>query len=164
MSLKPNGELVPIGGGDPIPLVRSRLTIGRRESCDIHLPFPNISGIHAQLTFEDGYWRIRDLGSTNGIKVNDNRVVEKLLHPNDKIRIAKRTYTIQYELPANRRTLEEIEEEDFLGRPLLERAGLQKPKTPSDKDLSLGFDPADFLLFDEDDENPDGKSRNTKRK
>ena len=40
-----NGELVPVGGGDPIPLIRPILTLGRRESCDICISFPNISGM-----------------------------------------------------------------------------------------------------------------------
>jgi adenylate cyclase len=150
MSFQPNGELVPTGGGDNIPLVREVLTIGRRESCDICLPFQNISGLHAQLTFQEGYWRIRDLNSTNGIKVNGVRVVEKLLHPNDEVSIAKRRYTIQYELPAGRRALEEVEE-DMLSQSLLERAGLEKPKRPQDKDRGKPLDAADFLLADDED-------------
>lgn len=149
MSFKPNGELVPIGGGDNIPLVREVLTLGRRESCDIRLPYPNVSSVHAQLTFADGYWRIRDLNSTNGIKVNGVRVLEKLLHPNDEITIAKRRYHIIYELPAGRRAMEEVEE-DMLGRSLLERAGLEKPKRPRSSS-GAEFDPADFLL-EEDEE------------
>ncbi len=47
MSLEVHGELVPAGGGETIPLIRAVMTIGRRESCDISLPFPNVSGIHA---------------------------------------------------------------------------------------------------------------------
>jgi adenylate cyclase len=49
MTYEVHGELQPAGGGDPIPLIREVLTIGRRESCDICLRYPNISGIHAQL-------------------------------------------------------------------------------------------------------------------
>ena len=37
MDLPTNGELIPVGGGDNIPLLRSPLTIGRRESCDVCL-------------------------------------------------------------------------------------------------------------------------------
>src|SRR5262249_3113439 len=70
MSFAANGELVPLGGGDSIPLQREALVIGRRESCDIRMPFPNISGQHCELNFKDGYWTVRDLNSTNGIKVN----------------------------------------------------------------------------------------------
>lgn len=149
MSFQPNGELVPIGGGDSIPLVREVLTLGRRESCDICLRFPNISGIHAQLQFQDGYWRIRDMNSTNGIKVNGMRVMEKLLHPKDEIAIARRRYVIQYELPTNRRAMEEMEE-DLLGQSLLERAGLEKPNKPRGSRKADEFDPADLLLSDED--------------
>src|SRR5436309_1795976 len=55
MSFQVNGELVPAGGGDNIPLIRELLTIGRRESCDICMRFPNISGLHAEMSFRNGY-------------------------------------------------------------------------------------------------------------
>jgi pSer/pThr/pTyr-binding forkhead associated (FHA) protein len=148
---QPNGELVPLGGGDSVPLVREVLTIGRRETCDICMRYPDVSSVHAQLTFQEGYWRIRDLNSTNGIKVNGARVLEKLLHPNDEISVGRRRkFTIEYELPAGRRALEEVEE-DLLGTSLLEKAGLEKPKKPNEKGKKKSFDPADFLLGDEDD-------------
>src|SRR5262245_49835063 len=70
MSFRANGELVPTGGGDNIPLIREVLTLGRRDTCDICLKFPNISGLHAELRFREGYWFIKDCNSTNGIKVN----------------------------------------------------------------------------------------------
>ena len=148
---QPNGELVPLGGGDSIPLIREKLTIGRRESCDIPLRLPNVSGLHCELTFHDGFWWIRDLNSTNGIKVNGARVIEKLLHPNDEISIGRRRkFTIEYELPTGRRAMEEVEE-DLLGTSLLEKAGLEKPKKPHEKGQRKAFDPADFLLGDEED-------------
>ena len=103
MIFKPNGQLVPDGGGDNIPLLREKLTLGRRESCDICLRFPNVSGLHCELSFDDGFWWIKDLSSTNGVKVQGIRVQEKLLHPRDEITIGKRKYTIEYELPADRR-------------------------------------------------------------
>jgi adenylate cyclase len=150
MSFQPNGELVPVGGGDSIPLVRPQLTLGRRDSCDICLRFPNVSGLHAQLTFQDGYWRIRDMNSTNGVKVNGTRVIDKLLHPDDEITIAKRKYVIHYELPAARRAMEELED-DVMAQSLLERAGLQKHK-PKGEEGRSGFDAADFLLADDDED------------
>ena len=149
MSLEAHGELIPTLGGDPIPLIRETLTIGRRDSCDIALKFPNVSGVHCELSFRNGYWHIRDRNSTNGIKVNGNRVVEKYLHPGDEITIAKRKFTIQYQLLAGRQTLEEMEEaEDVMGQPLLEKAGLQRPRQEHDE-RPMNFDPGEFLL-DED--------------
>jgi adenylate cyclase len=148
MSFKPNGELVPTGGGDTIPLVREVLSIGRRESCDICMHYPNVSGLHAELRFVDGYWRIRDMNSTNGVKVNGVRVLDKLLHPNDEISISKRRFTIQYELPAGRRAMEELEE-DLLSQSLLEKAGLERPRRQRETPGGT-IDPAAFLLDDDE--------------
>jgi adenylate cyclase len=137
MSAGINGELIPQGGGDAIPLLRERLTVGRRESCDICLRFPNISGQHCELMFRDGYWSIRDLNSTNGIKVNEQRVLQKPLRPGDEVTIGKRKYTIQYTLPsAGQMALEEVlnEGEDILSQSLLEKAGLQSPRRRDEDD------------------------------
>jgi adenylate cyclase len=129
MSSACNGELVPVGGGDPIPLIRPVLTIGRRDSCDICLRFPNVSGTHCELTFEDGRWMIRDLDSTNGTKVNGLRIRRKVLFPQDAVSIADHRYTIDYAPARVSRILEEAldDEEDILKQPLLERAGLARP-------------------------------------
>jgi adenylate cyclase len=152
MSQKVNGELVPLGGGDSISLIREVLTVGRRESCDICLRFPNISGMHCQLEFRDGYWYIRDLGSTNGVKVNGTRVQNKMLHPDDELAIGKRKYTLRYELPSDRRqALDESPEEDILSRSLLERAGLERPR----KDRRASYDPMRIMKAKAEGEAPD---------
>jgi adenylate cyclase len=149
MSLEPHGTLTPIGGGDPIPLVREKLVLGRRESCDIPLRFPNVSGLHCQLTFRDGYWHIRDLGSTNGIKVNDVRVYEKYLHPGETITIAKRRFKIDYQLLAGRQAVEDLADEDVMSQPLLEKAGLARPQPREVDERPKNFDPGEYLLEDE---------------
>lgn len=132
MSHAINGQLVPVGGGEVIPLVRTPMVIGRRETCDICLQFPNISGQHCELRFQNGFWSIRDLGSTNGVKINGERAMSKPLKPGDEIGIAKRRYTIQYDPPEEvMRLLEELladEQEDIMGKSLLEKAGLVSPR------------------------------------
>jgi len=140
MSFIANGELIPVGGGDPIPLIRQVLTIGRRESCDIRLALPNVSGMHCELSFRDGHWFIKDLGSTNGVKVNGVRVHKKVLHPHDTITIAKRKWTIEYTPTVGKRALEEImEDEDVMSQSLLEKAGLARParNTPQPRNKRL---------------------------
>ncbi len=134
MSFIQNGELVPVGGGDPIPLIRQVLTIGRRESCDIRMTQPNVSGVHCELAFHDGHWILRDLNSTNGVKVNGSRVSKKVLHPGDTIVIAKRKYTIEYTPVIGKRAMEEImEDEDVMAQSLLEKAGLARPRRHGDR-------------------------------
>jgi predicted component of type VI protein secretion system len=149
MSLEVHGELLPVGGGDAIPLIRTTMTVGRRESCDICMRFPNVSGMHCEFSFRDGYWYVRDLNSTNGIKVNGARVQEKLVYPGDEIGIGKRGYKIQYNMPAGRHAAAELEE-DILTQSLLEKAGLERPKRRDQSRRGQGFDPAAFLLDDED--------------
>ena len=122
------GELLPVGGGDPIPLLKTSLSVGRRESSDIVLRFPNVSGNHCELSLVDGYWFVKDLGSSNGTKVNGTRVVEQRLEPGDKLSVAKHEFELAYEpvrlgagpLPA----AQPAAQHDFFGRSLLERAGL----------------------------------------
>ena len=130
MSLEVHGELVPVGGGDPIPLLRAKMTVGRRESCDICMKFPNVSGVHCELSFREGFWYVRDLGSTNGVKVNGVRVHKRPLNPSDEITIAKRTFRIEYTPPVGMQTLEEMLEDvdDTLAQSLLEKAGLARPQ------------------------------------
>lgn len=92
------GELIPLGGGDPIPLLHKKLLIGRRPSCDITLDFSNVSGNHCVMQFENGYWKVRDLGSSNGTRLNSDRVYEdEWIMPGDTLIIArKHKYTVQY--------------------------------------------------------------------
>jgi pSer/pThr/pTyr-binding forkhead associated (FHA) protein len=124
------GELVPIGGGDNIPLLRPSLTVGRRESCDIVLRFSNVSGQHCQLLLEGGYWFVQDMNSQNGTKVNGSRIVRKRLDPGDLLSMAKHKYTIKYSPIDNGATgpppSDEADLESVLSKSLLDRAGLQR--------------------------------------
>jgi adenylate cyclase len=144
MSDQLNGELVPVGGGDTIPLIREILTVGRRPSCDIRLPFPDVSGTHCEFIFRSGYWYVRDLNSTNGVKVNGVRVQEKQLHPKDEVSIGrKRRFTILYAMPSDsRQALDEEPEEDILSQTLLQRAGLEKFQPKDERSSRKGRPPA----------------------
>jgi predicted component of type VI protein secretion system len=137
-TMKAAGELVPQGGGDTIVLDREAMSVGRRESCDICLRFPNISNVHCQLLFRDGYWYVFDRGSTNGTKVNGVRVIKKVLIPGDEIAFGKRKYTIKYTMPSDRRIEDLMDDEDILSHSLLERAGLERSAGFDDEEESNG--------------------------
>ncbi len=128
------GRLVPLGGGDPIPLLKKRLRIGRREGCDILLNFANISAHHALMEIEEGYWFIKDLRSRNGIKVDGKRILEglkKRVDPNVTIAFAKHQYQIEYDptaLGAYGSPPQDEQLDNLFSRSLLDRAGLEKRK------------------------------------
>lgn len=145
------GELVPLGGGDPIPLKGERLIdqhkllIGRRESCDIVLRFANVSAHHCELSCDGGYLYVRDLQSRNGVKVNDVRVNKKRLDPGDVIAVAKHRYRVQYdptEFGAAGPPPPDDSTEEILRESLLSRAGLEQ--RPSDKVRHKRYDPSDM--------------------
>ncbi len=129
------GELVPVGGGDPIPLIREKMLVGRRDSCDIVLKFPNISGKHCEFYLVSGYWFVRDLDSSNGVKVGGKRVKDKRIDPGTLVAIAKHQFTLVYS-PENNGAMgmppPDPEDEPLMARGLLERAGLERRKTLDD--------------------------------
>ena len=116
------GQLIPCGGGDAIPLTGPKLLVGRRSTCDIKLDFQNVSSHHCEFELRDGYWNIRDLGSSNGIKVNGERCSSRCITPGDIVTIAKHAFTIQYEVTGDAPA---PEEEDTFSRSLMEKAGLE---------------------------------------
>jgi predicted component of type VI protein secretion system len=92
------GILQPVGGGDPIPLTKPEMLVGRRPGCDIRLDFENISGKHCQLRFLNGLWMVKDLGSTNGTTVNGSALAsEQSLMPDEELGIAGHMFTIEYD-------------------------------------------------------------------
>lgn len=131
------GELIPIGGGDPIPLLRAKLKVGRRESCDIVLRFANVSAYHCDLALKQGYWFIEDLGSRNGTKVNGKRVTRKRIDPGDTVSFAKHEYQIRYQ-PSDLGAsgpppADEDEVTSILGHSLMDRAGLDRRARDDDR-------------------------------
>lgn len=128
------GELLPQSGGDPIPLLKKRLRVGRREGNDVVLNFGNVSGHHCLMEIEEGYWFIRDLNSRNGVKVEGKRItagLRKRLDPGMKVTIAKHEYEISYEpteLGAYGTPPQDEQLDNFFGTGLLDRAGLKRDK------------------------------------
>ncbi len=48
--------------------------LGRSRDCDIVVDDPNVSRRHAEVRPSGGSWIVRDLGSTNGVKLNGRRI------------------------------------------------------------------------------------------
>jgi predicted component of type VI protein secretion system len=87
-------ELVPISGGTPIPIVNDVTVIGRREFCDVVIDHESLSKRHAVIVRTDGLLMVRDLASTNGTKVNGQRVMWAALLPNDRLTLGRCKFNV----------------------------------------------------------------------
>ncbi len=82
-------KLIPIDGSPPIEIVRDVTVIGRkRGSADVFVDHSSVSKLHCVIAKTDGLLFFRDLGSTNGTKVNGQRVTRGALLPGDELAFA----------------------------------------------------------------------------
>ena len=63
--------------------------------CDIVIPDPQVSRLHARLDKDQDGWVLLDLESQNGTLVNGVKVREKILAPGDVIRIGDMNLTYE---------------------------------------------------------------------
>ena len=82
-------QLVPLEGGAPIEIVKDLVVVGRKDDCDVRLEHKSVSKLHCVIVKTDGLLLLRDLGSTNGTRVNGMRVRRAALLPNDQLCIAQ---------------------------------------------------------------------------
>ena len=158
-----NGKLIPSTGEQHIPLLKEKIMIGRQADCDIRIPFPNVSSRHAELRFYKGWWVLVDKRSSNGTRVNGDKIERKRLRPGDEITFARKfSYKIDYRPEGAEPTRDDLDviikkkeaansEMDVFSQGLLERAGLSKKQNEDDLDPSL--------FFDDEEEKPDSNRK-----
>ena len=92
-----------------------------------------MSGSHCEFSLVDGHWMVKDLGSSNGTKVNGSRVSEGRLDPGDKVSIGRHEYEVCYD-PASIGTGDgspyNAPLRDIFSRSLLATAGLENRRPP----------------------------------
>ncbi len=89
-------RLIPEDGGAPVELVKELVVVGRGEDCDLRIDDKSVSKRHCVLVTTDGLVLLRDLGSTNGTRVNGQRVRRGALLPNDQISVANFRFTLKF--------------------------------------------------------------------
>ncbi|OYW13545.1 MAG: hypothetical protein B7Z55_16690, partial [Planctomycetales bacterium 12-60-4] len=86
----PIGALTSLQTGDEFILTQERLLIGRSAECQLQVEDPAVSGRHCDLRFDGLHWRLNDLDSRNGTRVNGVAVRERELLSGDEITIGGR--------------------------------------------------------------------------
>jgi pSer/pThr/pTyr-binding forkhead associated (FHA) protein len=75
--------------GNEVALDRERLTIGRGAGADVVLQDGSVSSEHAVLELCERGYRLRDLGSTNGVSVNGCKIATAELKHGDRFELGK---------------------------------------------------------------------------
>lgn len=88
--------LVPLEGGSPVEIAKDMTLVGRQEDMDIRIDHKSVSKVHCVLVKTDGLVLLRDLGSTNGTRVNGTRIRRAALLPNDKVSFANFHFRILF--------------------------------------------------------------------
>lgn len=104
-------RLMALDEGPDIPVDRAVVVVGRHPQCDARIDSIRVSRRHCCMTADHGEVVVRDLGSTNGIRINGQRVEMGRLRPGDELSIAH----IRYRLDSTgepERTVADVKPED----------------------------------------------------
>ncbi len=88
-------KLISVDGDAPIRIKKDVTVVGRKRGiCDIYLDRSSVSKLHCLIVKTDGLLFVRDLGSTNGTKVNGQRVTRGALLPGDELAFANAKFQV----------------------------------------------------------------------
>lgn len=93
-------QLLALNDGPNILVDKPILLIGRHPECDIQIESRKISRRHCCIAQVNDYLVIRDLDSTNGVRINGVRVVEGRLATGDELTIGNHRYRVCWDDPA----------------------------------------------------------------
>jgi len=87
-------HLLSLTDGPSILLDKPILLFGRHQECDVQLNSKKVSRRHCCIAQVGEDLVVRDLGSTNGVRINGERVVEGVLVPGDELLIGNFRYQV----------------------------------------------------------------------
>jgi pSer/pThr/pTyr-binding forkhead associated (FHA) protein len=90
-----SAQLVALTDGRVIQVDKGILVVGRHAECDVQILSPKISRLHCCLALVGEYLIVRDLNSTNGIRINGVRMIEGRLGAGDELAIGTHRYQVR---------------------------------------------------------------------
>lgn len=91
-------RLVSLDGHGDIPIDQILVVVGRHTGCDVRLESARVSRRHCCIGLDREGVLIRDLGSTNGTRINGQRIETGLLRPGNELVIAHLRYRLEMRL------------------------------------------------------------------
>lgn len=89
-------HLIALTEGPDISLDKPIVLIGRHQECDIQIPSRKISRRHCCVALVNNHLVVRDLGSTNGVRINGVKIVEGNLQADDELMIGNMRYQLKF--------------------------------------------------------------------
>src|SRR5262249_17256876 len=90
-------QLMALTEGPHILLDKPILLFGRSPDGDIHIDSRKVSRRHCCIAQVNDYLVVRNLGSTNGIRINGTRVNEGKLRSGDEVTIGNHRYQVRWD-------------------------------------------------------------------
>src|SRR5262245_50297826 len=90
-------QLIYLTDGSNILLDKPILLLGRHPECDIQLNSRKVSRRHCCIAQVSNYLVVRDLGSTNGVRINGVRVLEGKLKAGDELTVGNFRYQLSWD-------------------------------------------------------------------
>ena len=92
-----SGQLSVRYAGEQLPVTKDRFIIGRgKQSSDLTIKDPNVSRQHAMVEFLNGQYYMVDMGSTNGVEWNGQRISRRPIAEGDTYRICDHEVSFTY--------------------------------------------------------------------
>ena len=89
-------HLVSKDQGPTIPLEKPIIVVGRQQECDIQIASRKISRKHCCIAQVNDHLVVRDLFSTNGIRINGVKVMEGCLRDGDELTIGNLSFEVRF--------------------------------------------------------------------
>ena len=113
-------RLIALKDGPDLVLDKPILLVGRHQECDVQIPSRKISRKHCCIAQVDDHLVVRDLYSTNGVKINGTKVPEGKLRHGDELTIGNLLYRVDWPTdpePATKRASDGIQAKPPLPKP-----------------------------------------------
>jgi hypothetical protein len=95
---KGSGALAVYYKGEFFRINKDRFVIGRgKQASDLTIKDPNVSRQHAMIEFINGHYFIVDMGSTNGVEFEGQRIQRKLITDGDIFRVCDHELLFVYQ-------------------------------------------------------------------
>jgi len=109
---------------------KEEFIIGRAPQCDLVLAETTVSAEHAKIFKKDKQWHIMDLSSTNGTRLNKEKITEKRIRTKDIITIESLNFQFINQLDVERTIVAEAEESAELIKTLAKVAASPTNESP----------------------------------